>query len=66
MAAKTEVFVQFNDIDIEQSQLIKTAKEEWTKSGNKVKDIKELKLYVKPAERKCYYIINNTNGSFDL
>lgn len=63
---KPEIYVQFNDIDVEQGTLVATVKKIWQDQGNKLKDIKEMKLYIKPAERKCYYTINDTNGAFDL
>ena len=35
--------------------------------GNKIKDIKDLKLYVKPEEFMAYYVINDDiSGKIEL
>ena len=56
--AKTqEIYVQY-----------KKVKEIWTKEmGNKVKDLVDLKIYVKTEENAAYYVINNdVTGRFDI
>lgn len=59
---KSEIFVEFNDFKVEQKELIEAAKEIWKENGNKVKDLKSIELYLKPAERKCYYVFNGEGG----
>lgn len=56
---KSEVFVEFNELKIEQKQLVDMAKEIWKNKGNKIKDLKSVELYLKPEERKCYYVFNS-------
>ena len=43
-------------------------KENWTKVlKNKVGDMKDVKVYLKPEERKAYYVVNgNATGAVDL
>lgn len=64
---KTEMFVELNGVQTDYSQLIDTAKEIWKSEGNKVKDIELIKLYFKPEENACYYVINtDTTGHFHV
>lgn len=66
---KVESFVEFQDLKVDQKQLVETAKEIWKNNGNKVKDLSNIELYLKPEERKCYYVFNNdasTSSSFDV
>lgn len=55
---KSELFIEFNGLKVDQKQLLEAAKEVWKEKGNKVKDLKTIELYFKPAERKCYYVFN--------
>lgn len=66
---KNELYIEYNDLKVEQKDLFDTAKEIWKSEGNKVKDLKSIELYVKPAERKCYYVFNGKakeSNSFDI
>lgn len=64
---KTSVFVEYQGLQVEEKELIAKIKELWLNEGNKIKDIKELKLYVKPEEYAAYYVINEDNsGKIDL
>ena len=56
---KTSVYVEYLGQQVEDKTLIAKVKELWLEEGNKVKDIKELKLYVKPEESAAYYVIND-------
>ena len=55
---KSDIYVEFNDLKVEQKELIEKAKEIWKDRGCKVKDLKSVELYLKPGERKCYYVFN--------
>lgn len=65
---KTEMHVQFADQSLTQDDLVKIAKDVWKYDLNqKVGDLKSLELYVKPEERKAYYVMNKDfTGSFGI
>lgn len=67
--AKTqEIYVQYMGKEILDKDLVEKVKEIWTKEmGNKVKDLVDLKIYVKTEENAAYYVINNdVTGRFDI
>lgn len=55
---KTAFYVESYGRQAEEKALIAKIKELWVAEGNKIKDIKDLSIYVKPEEDACYYIIN--------
>lgn len=57
---KTALFVEYGEKQVEDKAIIASVKKAWTKTGNKVGDIKTIALYVKPEESAVYYVINNT------
>ena len=64
---KTSVFVEYLGNQVEDKALISKVKELWVADGNKIKDIKDLKIYVKPEENAAYYVINDDiNGKIAL
>lgn len=64
---ESEVFIQFNDLNISSDGLIKRVKEIWAEKGNKESDLKDIKVYVNVAESKAYYVVNkDIFGEFDL
>ena len=65
---KTELHVQFANQSLTQDDLVKIAKDVWEYDLNqKVSDMKTLELYVKPEERRAYYVINKEfTGSFGI
>jgi len=65
---KTDFFLQFDGKDYSEKDIIKLIKESWVKvHKNKVGDIKNIQVYLKPQENKAYYVINNkVNGGVDL
>lgn len=56
---KTSMFIEYQNLQLEDKAIIAKVKEAWVKEGHKIKDIKELKLYVKPEEAAAYYVIND-------
>ena len=67
--AKTqEIYVQYMGKEILDKDLVDKVKEIWTKDmGNKVKDLIDLKIYVKTEENAAYYVINgDVTGRFDI
>ena len=67
-AKKQTVYVQFGGKDILPKDIIAQVKKIWTEEmGNKVKDMNDLKLYIKPEESAAYYVINDEiTGSIEL
>lgn len=64
---KTSMYVEYQGLQVEEKDIIAKVKELWVNEGNKIKDIKELKLYIKPEEAAVYYVINEeTSGKIDL
>jgi len=55
---KTILYVEYQGRQVEDKALISQIKNLWVESGHKIKDIKELKLYIKPEENAAYYVIN--------
>lgn len=65
---KTGLHIQFADQSITQDDLVKIAKDVWKYDLNqKAGDLKTVELYVKPEERRAYYVMNNEfTGSFGI
>ncbi|MBQ2287585.1 MAG: hypothetical protein II251_02565 [Lachnospiraceae bacterium] len=64
---KTSMYVEYQGLQFEEKDIIAKVKELWVNDGNKIKDIKELKLYIKPEEATVYYVINEeTSGKIEL
>ena len=64
---KTSMYVEYQGLQVEEKDVIAKVKELWVSEGNKIKDIKELKLYIKPEEAAAYYVINEeTSGKIEL
>ncbi|WP_243207088.1 DUF6465 family protein [Mediterraneibacter hominis] len=65
---KTEMFLQFAGKEYTDKEILQKVKEVWTKVlKNKVSDMKEVKIYLKPEESAAYYVINGeTTGRVDL
>lgn len=55
---KTRILIQHQGKEIDSKDLIAAVKKEWTKSKNKVGDMKSMDLYVKPEDGAAYYVIN--------
>lgn len=64
---KTNVIIQACGIEVSEADILNQIKEKWVADGNFVKDIKSVIMYVKPEERKVYYVINeDINGDLDI
>ena len=65
---KAEVTVQFADKSYTQDDLVKIAKDVWKYDlKQKVSDLTEIELYVKPEEHAAYYVMNKKfTGSFAI
>ena len=64
---KSTFYLEFYGKQLDQADLVKTAKAIWTKSGKKASDLTSLQLYVKPEENMVYYVFNeDETGSFSI
>lgn len=61
-AIKTTLFVEYYGKQVAEKEMIAAVKKAWTKSGNKVSDIKSIELYAKPEDGAVYYVINKTES----
>lgn len=58
-AVNAEVYVQFLGKEIYAKDVLETVKKIWTEEmGKKEKDLKDVKIYIKPEENAAYYVIN--------
>ena len=57
-AMKMKTFVEYNGKQVEEKELIASIKKVWVEAGNKVGDLKEIAVYVKPEEEAIYYVVN--------
>ena len=65
---KTEMFLQFAGKEYTDKEIFQKVKEIWTKVlKNKVGDMKDVKIYLKPEESAAYYVVNgDTTGKVEL
>lgn len=65
---KTELTVQYADKSYSQEDLVKIAKDVWKYDlKQKVSELAEIELYVKPEEHTTYYVMNKKfTGSFTI
>ncbi len=56
---KTNVTVEYAGNQYEERTILSGIKDAWVAAGKKVKDIKELSVYIKPEEGAAYYVIND-------
>ena len=64
---KQQMFLQFNEQEVELSTVEANVKKDWKEAGKKLTDIESLDIYVKPQEGKAYYVVNKeVEGSVDL
>lgn len=66
-AKKQEVYIQFGGREVLEAEVLDKVKKAWTELGNKVGDMLDVKVYIKPEEFKAYYVINgDVTGSVEL
>ncbi|MFV0519824.1 MAG: DUF6465 family protein [Lachnospirales bacterium] len=64
---KSNVYVEFCGEQYDTKDLVERAKNIWKDLGHKVKDIETVNVYVKPDEKLCYYVINDSlDGKFEI
>ena len=55
---KTEFFVEFDGSQKNLEDIEDAIKNSWKSEGNKMKDLKSLRIYYKPQDHIAYYVIN--------
>ena len=64
---KDEVFVQFAGEEFVVEDVMEKAKAAYVAEGHRACAIKSVRLYIKPEEKKAYYVINDkAAGSIEL
>ena len=59
VSLNTEVYVQWLGKEVFEKDIIESVKKIWTEEmGKKEKDLKDVKIYIKPEENAAYYVIN--------
>ncbi|MDO4554831.1 MAG: DUF6465 family protein [Lachnospiraceae bacterium] len=67
MAMKANVYVEYQGKQVACKDILAEAKKVWVSEGNKVKDLKNVDLYVKPEENAVYYVFNeDESGKIEL
>ena len=67
VSEKANVVLQFAGKDVTYDELVQNAKNKFQYDmGGNVDEIKEISLYVKPDENKVYFVIDGTEGDYDL
>ena len=62
-----EVYLQYNGEEWSLGDLKKKVNDAYVAEGHRAAGVKKVTLYVKPEEKKVYYVINDTSmGSVDL
>ena len=60
------LFFEYAGESYNADEVVKKVKADWVALGNKVKDMADAKIYVKPEDNKIYYVVNETTYSVDL
>lgn len=64
---KSNIILEFQGNQIPVKDIIDMAKKSWKDTGNKVSDLTDMRLYVKPEENAVYYVFNDSvDGKLDL
>ncbi len=58
--AKEEFYVQYVNYEVITIYIMDRCKADYVANGHKAKDIKEIQVYIKPAENAVYYVVNST------
>ncbi|MDE5779427.1 MAG: hypothetical protein K2I10_13140 [Lachnospiraceae bacterium] len=64
---KSTVYVEYQEKQLEEKNLIAKAKKIWTDMGKKASELTSLQLFIKPEENMAYYLFNeDIKGEFTL
>ena len=56
---KTSVYIEYMEKQVSVQDSIPRIKKVWQKAGNRIKDISDIKLYIKPEDNMIYFVIND-------
>lgn len=56
---KSTLYVEYQEKQLDEKDLVTKAKKVWTDSGKKVSELTSLQLYVKPEENMAYCVFND-------
>lgn len=66
-AKAANIFVQYNNQEVSQEELVKRIIEKWCAENDKKESaIKEFDVYVKPEDNAAYYVVNGQGSSIEL
>ena len=60
-AGNEEGILEYRGMQVNVEALLADAKADWIANGHKEKDYVSCKLYLKPEDRRAYYVINDTD-----
>jgi len=60
------LYFQYAGESYNADEIVKAVKADWVAMGNKVKDMSDAKIYVKPEDGKAYYVVNEVTYSINL
>lgn len=64
---KTTLYVEYQEKQLNEKDILAKAKKVWTDEGKKVSDLTSLQIYVKPEENMAYCVYNeDSKGEFSL
>ncbi len=64
---KNSIFVEFHGNQIDTNIQMARFKELWKEQGGKIKDLKDVNLYINIEQNLVYYVVNgDINGSFEV
>ncbi len=60
-----ETYFEFNGIQVNSEDMVERAREAYLAEGNKIEDVKSVKIYINANERRVYYVVNgNAENKF--
>ncbi len=64
---KSTLYVEYQEKQLDEKDLLKKAKKIWTEKGKKIADLTSIQLYIKPEENMVYCVFNDDiKGEFTL
>lgn len=64
---KSTLYVEYQEKQLEEKDLVAKAKKVWTATGKKASELTSVQLYVKPEENMVYCVFNDdVTGEFPL
>ena len=64
---KSTLYVEYQEKQLDEKELVAKAKKIWTESGKKASELTSLQLYIKPEDSMVYCVFNeDIKGEFAL